>query len=135
MYGVLEALTPDDVEAIAAYAVIDMLEAGITAVAAFHCLRHDRRGEPFGDLAEMSSRIAAATVSHGNRVQDRTVGPVMRPQGGWKQSWHPQARHRSGRYKRRIPATILLSLKCSSGGSERIGNCDPTGNRHASSSE
>ena len=112
-----------------------MLEAGITTVAAFHCLRHDRRGEPFGDLAEMSSRIAAATVSHGNRVQDRTVGPVMMPQGGWKQSWHPQARHRSGRYKRRIPATILLSLKCSSGGSEWIGNCDPTGNRHASSNE
>jgi cytosine/adenosine deaminase-related metal-dependent hydrolase len=41
MYGFLDALTPDDVEAIAAYAAMDMLEAGTTAVAAFHYLHHD----------------------------------------------------------------------------------------------
>src|SRR4029079_906333 len=44
MYGFLAALTPDDVEAIAAFAYMEMLEAGFTAVGEFHYLHHDSAG-------------------------------------------------------------------------------------------
>ncbi len=36
MYAFLERLTPDDVEAIAAFAMMEMLEGGFTALAEFH---------------------------------------------------------------------------------------------------
>jgi formiminoglutamate deiminase len=62
MYRFLAALTPDDVEAIAAYAFMDMLEAGFTAVAEFHYLHHDVDGRPYADVGEMASRIAAAAA-------------------------------------------------------------------------
>ncbi len=44
MYRFLGALTPDDVEAIAACAYMEMLEAGYTAVGEFHYLHHDIGG-------------------------------------------------------------------------------------------
>jgi formimidoylglutamate deiminase len=65
MYRFLGALTPDDVEAIAAYAFIEMLEGGFTSVAEFHYLHHDRDGRPFAALGEMAARIAAAVAETG----------------------------------------------------------------------
>lgn len=65
MYRFLGALTPDDVEAVAAFAYAEMLEAGFTAVAEFHYLHHDEHGRPYADLAEMSDRIAAAANETG----------------------------------------------------------------------
>ena len=41
MYRFALAVTPDDVEAIAAQAYVEMLEAGYGAVAEFHYLHHD----------------------------------------------------------------------------------------------
>jgi formimidoylglutamate deiminase len=46
MYRFLGQLTPDDVEAIAAYAYMEMLEAGFTTVGEFHYLHHDPAGQP-----------------------------------------------------------------------------------------
>lgn len=65
MYRFLGNLTPDDVEAIAAMAFMEMLEGGFTAVAEFHYLHHDRDGAPFADRAEMAARIAAAAAESG----------------------------------------------------------------------
>lgn len=65
MYRFLDALTPDDVEAIAAFAYAEMLEAGFTAVAEFHYLHHDAQGRPYADLAELAGRIAAAAGTTG----------------------------------------------------------------------
>jgi formiminoglutamate deiminase len=65
MYHFLGALTPDDVEAIAAFAFMDMLEGGFTAVGEFHYLHHDRDGRPFTDPAEMSVRVAASAATTG----------------------------------------------------------------------
>lgn len=62
MYRFLAALTPDDVEAIAAYAYMEMLEAGFTAVGEFHYLHHDIDGRPYADIGEMAARIAAAAA-------------------------------------------------------------------------
>ncbi len=60
MYRFLGRLSPDDVEAIAAQAYVEMLERGFTAVGEFHYLHNDIDGTPYGDPAEMTSRIAAA---------------------------------------------------------------------------
>jgi len=65
MYRFLAALTPDDVEAIAAYAYMEMLEAGFTAVGEFHYLHHDIDGRAYADIGEMCARIAAAATTTG----------------------------------------------------------------------
>ncbi|MEH2481652.1 formimidoylglutamate deiminase [Nitrobacteraceae bacterium AZCC 2146] len=65
MYRFLDALTPDDVEAIAGFAYAEMLEAGFTSVAEFHYLHHDEHGQPYADLAEMAGRITAAAGATG----------------------------------------------------------------------
>jgi formimidoylglutamate deiminase len=65
MYRFLGMLSPDDVEAIAAFAYMQMLEAGFTAVGEFHYLHHDIDGRPYADLGEMATRIAAAASETG----------------------------------------------------------------------
>ena len=68
MYGFLADLTPDDVESIAAFAYMEMLEAGFTAVGEFHYLHHDIDGQPYADLGEMAARIAAAADRKSTRL-------------------------------------------------------------------
>jgi formimidoylglutamate deiminase len=65
MYRFALSVTPEDVEAIAAQLYVEMLEAGFTRVGEFHYLHHDRDGRPYGDIAEMASRIAAAAEVSG----------------------------------------------------------------------
>jgi formiminoglutamate deiminase len=65
MYRFALAMTPEDVEAIAAEVYVEMLEAGFTRVGEFHYLHHDRDGRPFADPAEMAGRIAGAAMSAG----------------------------------------------------------------------
>src|SRR5262245_53359809 len=65
MYRFLARLTPDDVEAIAAFAYMEMLEAGFTSVGEFHYLHHDIDGRAYADLGEMAARIAAAAAQTG----------------------------------------------------------------------
>ncbi|MBK8456615.1 MAG: formimidoylglutamate deiminase [Phyllobacteriaceae bacterium] len=79
MFRFLDHLTPEDVEAIAAFAFMEMLEAGYGAVAEFHYLHHQPGGAPFGDLAEMSTRIAAAAAATGIGL---TLLPVLYQHGG-----------------------------------------------------
>ena len=65
MYRFLGALTPEDVEAIAAFAFMEMLENGFTSVGEFHYLHHDCDGKPYANLAELSERIAGAAGQTG----------------------------------------------------------------------
>ncbi len=81
MYRFLGALTPDDVEAIAACAYMEMLEAGFTAVGEFHYLHHDVGGAPYADLGEMSARIASASAEAGIGL---TLLPCLYTYGGFK---------------------------------------------------
>jgi formiminoglutamate deiminase len=60
MYHFLERLSPDDVEAIAAFAYMEMLEAGFTSVGEFHYLHHGIDGRPYADIGEMAARIVEA---------------------------------------------------------------------------
>jgi formimidoylglutamate deiminase len=80
MYHFLGALNPDDVEAIAAFAYMEMLEAGFTCVGEFHYLHHDVDGRPFADLGEMAVRIAAAVRQTGICL---TLLPSLYAYGGF----------------------------------------------------
>jgi formimidoylglutamate deiminase len=80
MYRFLGSLTPDDVEAIAAFAMMEMLEGGFTSLAEFHYLHHDAEGRPYADIAELSRRIAAGANETGMGL---TLLPVFYAQGGF----------------------------------------------------
>ena len=79
MYRFLDRLTPDDVQAIAAMVMVEMAEAGYAAVAEFHYLHHAPKGGVYGDLGEMSGRIAAAAAQTGLGL---THLPVLYQRGG-----------------------------------------------------
>ncbi len=80
MYRFLGQLTPEDVEAIAAYAYMEMLEAGFSTVTEFHYLHHDPAGRAYGDLGEMAARIAAAAAATGIGL---TLLPSLYMTGGF----------------------------------------------------
>ncbi len=80
MYRFLGALTAEDVEAIAAYAFMEMLEGGFTAVGEFHYLHHGLGGVPYANPAEHAERIAAAASEAGIGL---TLLPVFYAQGGF----------------------------------------------------
>ncbi len=65
MYRFAARMSPDQLEAIAAQAYVEMLEAGFCRVGEFHYLHHDLEGRPYADVGEMSGRIAAAAAATG----------------------------------------------------------------------
>lgn len=79
MYRFLEALTPEDVEAIAAMVQVEMAEAGYAAMGEFHYLHTPPGGGSYDDPAEMSARIMAAAARTGLGL---TLLPVVYMQGG-----------------------------------------------------
>jgi formimidoylglutamate deiminase len=79
MFRFLNALTPDDVEAIAAFVQMEMLEAGYAAVGEFHYLHHQPDGSPYDDLGELAARIVAAAGETGIGL---TLLPVLYQQAG-----------------------------------------------------
>lgn len=80
MYHFLGQLTPDDVEAIAAFAFVEMLETGFTSVAEFHYLHHAPDGRPYDNIAELSERIVAAARQTGIGL---TLLPVLYAASGF----------------------------------------------------
>lgn len=79
MFRFLDQITPEDIEAIAAFVQMEMLEAGYGASVEFHYLHHAPGGRPYDDLAEMSARIAAAARTSGIGL---TLLPVLYQWGG-----------------------------------------------------
>jgi formimidoylglutamate deiminase len=80
MYRFLDRLTPDDIEAIAAWSFAEMLEAGFTAVGEFHYLHHAPDGRAYANIAETAERIAAAAAEAGIGL---TLLPVCYRQGNF----------------------------------------------------
>jgi formimidoylglutamate deiminase len=80
MYRFAGAIGPEDMEAIAALAYAEMLEAGFTCVGEFHYVHHDRGGRRFADPAEMATRIAAAADETGIGL---TLLPVFYAHSGF----------------------------------------------------
>lgn len=65
MYRFALRITPEQLQAVARLAYMEMLEAGFGRVGEFHYLHHDADGRAFADPAEMSARIAAAAQATG----------------------------------------------------------------------
>ena len=80
MYRFVGRMTPDDIEAVAAQAYVEMLEAGFTRVGEFHYIHHDISGAPYGNVAELAERIGAATDVTGISL---TLLPVFYAHAGF----------------------------------------------------
>lgn len=79
MYRFLDRMTPDHIEAVAAFVQMEMLEAGYACNVEFHYLHHQPDGTPYDDLSELSQRIVAATSQTGIGL---TLLPVHYQYGG-----------------------------------------------------
>lgn len=80
MYGFLEKMTPDDLEAVAAQLYLEMLKAGYTTVAEFQYLHHNSGGRTYADPAEMTLRCINAAQRVGIGI---TALPVLYACGGF----------------------------------------------------
>ena len=80
MYRFLDRGGPEEIEAIAALAFIEMLEGGFTRVAEFHYLHNDPAGVAYADRAEIAARIVAAAAETGIGL---TLLPVFYAHAGF----------------------------------------------------
>ena len=79
MFRFLDRLSPEHVQAIAAFVQMEMLEAGYATNVEFHYLHHRPGGGAYDDPAEMAGRIAAAAEQSGIGL---TLLPVHYQFGG-----------------------------------------------------
>ena len=80
MYRFALALTPDQLEAIATWLYIEMLEAGYTQVCEFHYLHHDSNGQPYADDATLATCLLRAAQNAGIAL---TLLPVLYQSSGF----------------------------------------------------
>ncbi len=89
MYDAALRLTPEDFKAVTARCYLDMLKAGITAVAEFHYVHHDRDGAPYADRNLLASKVIEAAEEVGIRV---CVVPVAYHLSGFNRPALPEHR-------------------------------------------
>lgn len=65
MYGFALKLSPDDLEAVAAQAYVEMVKVGFSCVGEFQYLHHQPDGSPYDEPAEMSLRCISAAEQAG----------------------------------------------------------------------
>ncbi len=80
MYNFVTRLRPEDVQAISAFAYMEMLESGFTAVGEFHYLHHQPDGSAYDNLCEMAERIMSAANETGIGL---TLMPVLYAHSGF----------------------------------------------------
>ncbi|MEL6234226.1 MAG: formimidoylglutamate deiminase [Pseudomonadota bacterium] len=79
MYRFLDRMTPAHIDAVAAWAFVEMLEGGFAACAEFHYLHHQPGGGSYDDPAETGGRICAAARASGIGL---TLLPVLYQRAG-----------------------------------------------------
>lgn len=79
MYRFIDRLTPEQIEAIAAMAFVEMQQSGFAAVAEFHYVHHQPGGTHYDSLSELSERIFLAAAATGIGL---THLPVLYAFGG-----------------------------------------------------
>lgn len=96
MYGFVDGIQPEDLQAIASALYMQMLKAGYTSVGEFHYLHHDISGNAYTNPAEMSQRIFESAKESGINL---TLLPVfyrysgfgdVAPNSGQKRFIHDQ---------------------------------------------
>ena len=80
MYGFALKLSPEDMEAVAAQAYVEMLKAGFSIAGEFQYLHHQPDGSPYVEPAEMSLRCLAAAEHAGIAI---TLLPALYAHGGF----------------------------------------------------
>ena len=80
MYGFALKLSPDDLEAVAAQAYVEMLKAGFSCVGEFQYLHHQPDGAPYDEPAEMSLRCISAAEQAGIAI---TMLPTLYSYSGF----------------------------------------------------
>ncbi len=80
MYRFAAQISPAQVEAIATWLYIEMLEAGYSAVCEFHYLHHDSDGRPYADDAELALALLRAAGRAGIGL---TLLPVLYQTSGF----------------------------------------------------
>jgi formiminoglutamate deiminase len=80
MYRFVERMSPDDLEAVTAWAFAEMLESGFTRVGEFHYVHHDPTGKPYANAAELTERVISAARETGIAL---TLLPVFYAHGGF----------------------------------------------------
>jgi len=80
MYRFVGRMTADDIEAVAAQAYVEMLEAGFTRVGEFHYIHHDVSSARYSNIGELAERIAAAAHASGIGL---TLLPVFYAHAGF----------------------------------------------------
>ncbi|MFV3130301.1 formimidoylglutamate deiminase [Niveispirillum sp. KHB5.9] len=80
MYRFAHRIGPDEMQAIASMAFVEMLEGGFTRVGEFHYIHHDLDGHSYDNPAEMGVRLAASAAETGIGL---TLLPVLYQYGGF----------------------------------------------------
>ncbi|WP_233236950.1 formimidoylglutamate deiminase [Bordetella sp. LUAb4] len=80
MYRCASRIDPAQVEAIATWLYVEMLEAGYTSVCEFHYLHHDPQGQPYAPRPDMAMAILRAAQRTGMGL---TLLPVLYQTGGF----------------------------------------------------
>lgn len=80
MYRFALKMNPEEFQAIATQAYIEMAKAGYTAVGEFHYLHHQPDGRRYGNPAELALRCLAAAEESGLAI---TLLPALYMQGGF----------------------------------------------------
>ncbi len=80
MYRFAALISPAQLEAIATWLYVEMIEAGYTSVCEFHYLHHDPHGVPYADDAELSLALLRAARASGIGL---TLLPVLYQSGGF----------------------------------------------------
>ena len=80
MYDCADRLEADDVEAIAAWSYVEMLEAGYSSCAEFHYLHHQRDASSYESASELGRRVISAAASSGIEIR---LLPVLYLHGGF----------------------------------------------------
>ncbi len=80
MYRFVSQMSPDDIEAVATQAYVEMLEAGFIRVGEFHYIHHDLTGAPYDNVGELAERIVASADATGIAL---TLLPVFYAHAGF----------------------------------------------------
>lgn len=80
MYRFAQRITPEQLEVIATWLYIEMLEAGYTSVCEFHYVHHDLSGQPYADDATLALCLLRAAQKTGMGL---TLLPVLYQTSGF----------------------------------------------------
>jgi formiminoglutamate deiminase len=106
MYRLALRIQPGQLQAIAAFLQVEMLENGYTSCAEFHYLHHQPNGQAYDNLAEMSAQLVDAAAKSGIAL---TLLPVFYSRSGFAQS---ETNERQRRFKNTTDQYLGLWQAC-----------------------